>query len=83
MAKQADVTDHHYYFAYGSNMNPERVEWREMPFVELHGGVLRDYRLVFNKRSAKYPGTASANVVASPDDRVEGALYPTAGRGKH
>lgn len=67
--------NHHYYFAYGSNMNPERVEWREMPFVEFHGGVLHDYRLAFNKRSVKYPGAASANVMVSRGDRVEGVLY--------
>lgn len=65
----------HYYFAYGSNMNRARVERRAMPFVDHHGGLLHDYRLAFNKRSTVHPGAASANVVHSPGDRVEGVLY--------
>ena len=65
----------HYYFAYGSNMNPARVERRRMPFVEHHGGVLDGFRLAFNKRSVKVPGAASANVMAADGHRVEGVLY--------
>ncbi len=69
------MTDIHYYFAYGSNMNSARVEKREMPFLEYHSGVLHDFVLRFNKRSAKYPGAASANVVAAPGEMVQGVLY--------
>ncbi len=69
------MTDIHYYFAYGSNMNRSRVEMREMPFVEHHGGRLHDYRLAFNKRSRVLPGAASANVIAAPGHVVEGVLY--------
>ena len=64
-----------YYFAYGSNMNPARVERRQMRYDRFHGGVLHDYRLAFNKRSVKYDGAASANIVPSPGDVVEGVLY--------
>ncbi|XOV89357.1 MAG: gamma-glutamylcyclotransferase family protein [Pseudomonadota bacterium] len=64
-----------FYFAYGSNMNPRRVSQRQMRYTEYFGGVLNDFRLVFNKRSVKYPGAASANVVAAPGHRVEGVLY--------
>lgn len=70
------MTSH--YFAYGSNMNPERVRHRKMPFRGHAGGVLADYRLAFNKRSVKYRGAASANVIAAPGDRVEGVLYELA-----
>ncbi len=46
-----------------------------MPFAEYHAGRLDGFRLVFNKRSVKYPGAASANVELSTGDSVEGVLY--------
>ena len=64
-----------YYFAYGSNMNPVRVEQRKMAFVDHVGGVLIDYELCFNKRSQKYPGAASANVMVKSGTATEGVLY--------
>ena len=64
-----------YYFAYGSNMNRARVEARGMPYIGIHRGVLENYALRFNKRSVKYPGAASANVIHSPGSEVEGVLY--------
>ena len=64
-----------YYFAYGSNMNKSRVESRGMKFESAQAGRLFDYSLRFNKRSVKYPGTAAANVMASPKDVTEGVLY--------
>jgi cation transport regulator ChaC len=65
----------HYYFAYGSNMNPERVKKRQMDFHSARGGRLRHYQLAFNKRSVKYPGAASANVVPIPGAITEGVAY--------
>ena len=65
----------HYYFAYGSNMNPARVEKRQMGFVSAMAGKLYDYELVFNKRSVKYPGAASANITRAPGSVTEGVLY--------
>lgn len=64
-----------YYFAYGSNMNPGRVDKRQMRYDHYHGGSLRDFELAFNKRSVKYPGAASANVIPAPGKVVEGVLY--------
>lgn len=64
-----------YYFAYGSNMNPDRVRRRNMQFDTYSGGLLDGYRLVFNKRSAKVPGAAAANVEPGAGHRVEGLLY--------
>lgn len=64
-----------YYFAYGSNMNPKRVEYRGLSFDDFAGGVLYDYRLAFNKRSVKHEGAASANVVEHKGERVEGVIY--------
>jgi cation transport regulator ChaC len=64
-----------YYFAYGSNMNPARVEKRAMKFDAAQSGLLRDYELRFNKRSVKYPGAAAANVMPSTSEVTEGVLY--------
>tara|TARA_B100000959_G_scaffold145887_1_gene153176 strand:- start:1123 stop:1632 length:510 start_codon:yes stop_codon:yes gene_type:complete len=64
-----------YYFAYGSNMNPDRVRQRQMQFDYFQAGKLHDFRLVFNKRSVKYIGAASANVVMHKDAVTEGVVY--------
>ncbi|HKI74228.1 MAG TPA: gamma-glutamylcyclotransferase family protein [Pseudomonadales bacterium] len=64
-----------FYFAYGSNMNPRRVDKRNMKFKGYGGGILEGYRLAFNKRSIKFPGAASANVVPAPECQVEGVVY--------
>lgn len=64
-----------YYFAYGSNMNVDRVRQRDMAFDHHFGGTLHDYELVFNKKSVKYPGAASANVAAKNGALTEGVLY--------
>ena len=64
-----------HYFAYGSNMNPDRVRQRKMSFESAASGHLFDYSLRFNKRSVKYPGTAAANVMVSAKGVTEGVLY--------
>lgn len=64
-----------YYFAYGSNMNPDRVVGRGMQFESHRAGQLHGYRMIFNKRSVKYPGAASANVVQQSGAVTEGVLY--------
>jgi len=55
--------DEHYYFAYGSNMNPDRVVSRNVKFDSIESGTLSGFYLVFNKRSVAYPGAASANIM--------------------
>jgi gamma-glutamylcyclotransferase len=65
----------HYYFAYGSNMNPDRVSGRQMDFNRYESGCLQGYRLAFNKRSVIYPGAASANVMQDAAGVVEGVVY--------
>ena len=40
-----------FYFAYGSNMNPERVRARGLAVVAQRGARLPDYRLTFDKMS--------------------------------
>jgi gamma-glutamylcyclotransferase (GGCT)/AIG2-like uncharacterized protein YtfP len=68
-----------YYFAYGSNMNSERVIDRKMQFVNTLAGRLVDYELVFNKRSVKYPGAGAANVEPKSGAITEGVLYELSG----
>jgi len=63
------------YFAYGSNMNPQRVRERGIRFRNLEGAWLAGYRLSFDKASSAHPGTGHANVVYSPGSTVEGVLY--------
>ncbi len=65
-----------HYFAYGSNMNPERVGARELAVEgRPEPGLLHNYELRFNKISRYRPGAASANIVASFGCTVTGVLY--------
>lgn len=64
-----------FYFAYGSNMNPVRMEERDVAFVAAEPGVLKDYRLRFNKRSTSMPGSGAANVMRYDGREVQGVLY--------
>ncbi|MFT5792405.1 MAG: cation transport regulator ChaC [Saprospiraceae bacterium] len=65
-----------YYFAYGSNMNTARVRQRQMGVDAQMSAQLLGYALAFNKRSQKYPGAASANVMVSTETSVvEGIAY--------
>ena len=57
-------------------MNPTRVTGRKMAFADHLPGRLHGFELAFNKRSQKYPGAASANVMAAgPASVVEGVVY--------
>jgi len=65
-----------YYFAYGSNMNPERMRERGVAFSSREPGRLPGHRLAFNKRGSTLPrGAGYANVVPDGSGAVEGALY--------
>lgn len=63
-----------YYFAYGSNMNPDRVAERGLAVVSVEGAVLEGVSLAFNKRSGDHIG-GHANIVCAPSACVEGVLY--------
>ncbi len=65
----------HYYFAYGSNMNPRRVAERGLAVVEALPGRLDNMALRFNKRSRRDPRWACANIAWCPGEVVEGVLY--------
>ncbi len=64
-----------HYFAYGSNMNPDRVRERGLRFESATGAVLEGFRLVFNKVSRAHAGVGHANIQLAPGERVEGVLY--------
>lgn len=63
------------YFAYGSNMNPERVRQRGLDIVHLAGARLEGFALAFDKTSSAHPGLGHANLVLAPGRVVEGVLY--------
>lgn len=70
-----------YYFAYGSNMNPERMLEREAEFTLRQKHVLSGYSLRFNKMSSNNPGTGCANIVRDENGIVEGIVYRITARG--
>lgn len=75
-----------WYFAYGSNMNPARlVEERLKPkgivMGERVGGRLDGWRLTFNKRRLKFPGSGAGNIVAVTNGVVHGTLNALPGAG--
>ncbi|HBX54893.1 gamma-glutamylcyclotransferase family protein [Pseudomonas sp. UBA2684] len=64
-----------WYFAYGSNMNPARMQARGLHVLEAMRGRLAGYALCFNKRAHDRPGYAYANICYQRDGLVEGVLY--------
>lgn len=61
------------YFAYGSNMNAERMKERKAYFTDRVPAKLSGWRLVFAFNSGS--GFGSASIVEDPDSVVHGALY--------
>ncbi len=68
-----------FYFAYGSNMNPERMRARGLAFTRHESARLPGYALCFNKRAHNKTGIAYANIAFDPDSLIEGVLYQLAG----
>ncbi|TXL79509.1 gamma-glutamylcyclotransferase [Vineibacter terrae] len=74
-----------WYFAYGSNMDPNRLKLRctdkGVPVLERVAGHLHGWRLAFNKQRRDRPGEGAANVMPDPAGLVEGTLnrMPPAG----
>ena len=63
------------YFAYGSNMNPDRVRERGILFSDALSATFSGVSLAFDKASSKHLGVGHANVVYDPAGAVEGVLY--------
>lgn len=64
-----------YYFAYGSNMNVERMASRDLKVIDAYSACLPGFGLRFNKRSRRDATLACANITYAPNERVEGVLY--------
>ena len=63
------------YFAYGSNMNTERVHERGLATLNVQSGTLPGFRLKFNKGSRILPLSGRANIVQEDSSEVFGVLY--------
>src|SRR5690606_570231 len=63
------------YFAYGSNMNPARMQARGLRYFQAVAATLDGFRLRFNKQSHSRPEVAYANIVPASGSCVEGVLY--------
>ena len=69
-----------WYFAYGSNMNPDRMRERGVAFDQCVPAVLRDHALTFNKRGLG--GTeAYAHATREQGQDLPGLLYRLSGSG--
>ena len=66
-----------WYFAYGSNMNPQRLAGRGIRFVpEARAvGMLDDYEMRPTKVSGTYPGYGAGNISPKQGSVVEGVLF--------
>ena len=64
-----------YYFAYGSNMDVERMKKRKITFSNRCAAHLCCYRLEFDKVAKDNPQEGKANIVADDDGLIEGVLY--------
>ena len=69
------LSDPVFYFAYGSNMNPDRMRERGAHFAKRYRHSLPGYSLKFNKLSYKEPRTGCANIVPDKGGVVEGIVY--------
>jgi gamma-glutamylcyclotransferase (GGCT)/AIG2-like uncharacterized protein YtfP len=73
------VDDLLHYFAYGSNLHPERMRQRVPSATPIGCAVLTGHRLRFHKRSRKDgSGKCDAHYTGRAEDRVYGAVYSLA-----
>jgi cation transport regulator ChaC len=64
-----------YYFAYGSNMDPERMRERLGRQPDRKAATLADWMLKFNKITSRNPQEGYANIGTQDGEKVEGILY--------
>lgn len=63
------------YFAYGSNMNPNRMRERGINFSKREYAILERWILKFNKVASDNPNKGYANIEKDERSLVEGILY--------
>lgn len=61
------------YFAYGSNLDPNRMKERIGRIPQSQLATLTGYQLAFNKRASS--GGVYANIIEKPDQEVWGVVY--------
>ncbi len=68
-----------YYFAYGSNMNVERMIERQVKFTGYEKGTIENSTLRFSKKAFRL-GEGFANIHYKIGEKVEGVLYELASK---
>ena len=63
------------YFAYGSNMNEQRMIDRGLTPSFKTVALLENFEFLMNKKSLKLPGVGFANIEPKNSHAVEGILY--------
>jgi cation transport regulator ChaC len=63
------------YFAYGSNMNPDRARTRGLAFGDAEAARLPGFGIAFHNRARDRAGVGRANLVFDRDGVVEGVLF--------
>lgn len=63
------------YFAYGSNMDSQRMKDRKVNFSKRELAIIKNYELCFNKQASRNPNEGYANLVPEKDKITEGVLY--------
>lgn len=61
------------YFAYGSNMLTDRMQYRTPSAIQIGIGLLKDYDFVCNKKSID--GSGKGNLVLSENSEVWGVIF--------
>ena len=64
-----------FYFGYGANMSKDYLQKRRRVFpTETFHGVLEGYKLVMNMEGPNFIEPSFANIMKSPNEKVEGIL---------
>lgn len=66
-----------YYFAFGSNLDVNRIKGRNVKYIQRIPAILHDYKITFDKQVSGIPGETYANIQSEKDSIVEGAIYVT------
>ncbi|MBW2993238.1 gamma-glutamylcyclotransferase [Candidatus Woesearchaeota archaeon] len=66
-----------FYFAYGSNMNKERMISRGVSIKKRFSGILQNWKLNFSKINDEMNGAGFASIILSENSKVEGVIYET------
>jgi gamma-glutamylcyclotransferase (GGCT)/AIG2-like uncharacterized protein YtfP len=63
------------YFAYGSNIDINRIISRGINPISVRLGILDNYKFIINKRSKVDPFIGYANIIPEDGSFVEGLIY--------